>query len=67
MGCSAERRRFRCYRCGLVLILISKHGDVAFSFDRNEWESRCIDLEARSPLVCLSLVSPRTSKSEQHH
>lgn len=67
MSCSAERRRFSCQRCGLTLVMVSKHGDVTFSFDMNDWETRCLDSDARSPLACLLLVSPMTSKGERQH
>lgn len=67
MGCSPDRRRFSCQRCGLKLVMISKHGDVTFSFDMTDWESRCLDPEARSPLACLLLISPIVSKSERPH
>lgn len=67
MGCSAERRRFSCQRCGLTLVMVGKHGDVTFSFDMADWESRCLDPEARSPLACLLLLSPMASRSDRHH
>jgi hypothetical protein len=67
VGSSAEHRRFSCQRCGLTLVMVSRHGRVTFSFDMLDWESSCLDSKAPSPLACRVLGSPMASKDKPHH